>query len=111
MQLNRVRGYVIVNIPDNFNHDDIALWEDTVLHQLSISPDVGGVIVDLSAVRSTDASDLRRLHQMLCSIHLLGREVALAGISPGLAALVVHSRVELFHDRTGCGIDDILEPH
>ena len=109
MQLNRIRTEVIVNIPDNFNQDDIDAWEESVLSQLSSSPEITGVIVDLSALRSTDVSDLERLNQMLECVHLLGRRVALAGISPGLAALMVHSRVELFHDRIGCDIDDILE--
>lgn len=109
MQLNRIGAEMIVNIPDNFNRDDIARWEELLLGKLSASPAIRGVIVDLSALRSTDVGDLGRLHQMLQCVHLLGRRVALAGIGPGLAALMVRSHVELFHDRIGCDIDDILE--
>jgi anti-anti-sigma regulatory factor len=68
-----------------------------------------GVILDFSAVESTDPSDLLRLQDMLLAVKLLGRNVAFCGINPGLAGLIVQAGVKLHHNEIGLDIDDALE--
>lgn len=105
---NIVRRHLVVITPDNFDEADIAELEQRILEELKATRQTRGVIVDFTEVRSTDALALRRLGQCLQAIGLMGRRIALCGINPGLAAVMVQSGQELHHQLIGFDIDDVL---
>lgn len=104
-----VKGYLVIAVPDNFDIQDIDTIESELLEQLNINNRIRGVLVDMIRVRSTDSTDLRRLQDCLLAVRLLGRQVALCGITPGLAALIVRSGQNLHHNVVGQDIDDVLK--
>lgn len=106
---NSVRQHLIVALPNNFDADDLAELEERVLESLSANKRIRGVIVDFAAVHSTDPADLERLNDCLRAVRLLGRRVALCGINPGVAAVVVRSGLHLHRERVGVDIDDVLQ--
>jgi anti-anti-sigma factor len=107
--LATVKGYLVIAIPDNFDIQDVHMIESELLDHLSLNKRIRGVLVDMTRVSSTDSTDLRRLQDCLLAVRLLGRQVALCGISPGLAALIIRSGQYLHHNVVGADIDDVLK--
>lgn len=105
---NRIGDHLIVALPNNLDADDVSQLEDQVLDQLNLNKRIRGVIVDFAAVHSTDPGDLARLNHCLLAVRLLGRQVRLCGINPGVAAVTIRSGQQLHHDRIGFDIDDLL---
>lgn len=106
--LNTIRNHLIVALPDNFDGRDIDDLETRVLTCLSRDTRIRGVIVDCTSVHCTDATDLARLQDCLLAVRLLGRRVALCGINPGLAAVIIRCGQELYRDLVGHDIDAVL---
>ena len=106
---NRVRKHLIVALPNNFDADDLEELEEQILTSLNANKATRGVIMDFAAVQSTDPRDLERLNDCLWAIRLLGRRVALCGINPGVAAVVIRSGLDLHRQQVGIDIDDVLQ--
>lgn len=104
-----VKGYFVIAVPDNFDIHDVDAIESELLELLNLNKRIRGVLVDLTRVVSTDSTDLRRLQDCLLAVRLLGRQVALCGITPGLAALIIRSGQDLHHNMVGQSIDDLLK--
>ena len=107
--LSDIRDHLVVNLPDNFDDHDLSALEEQVLDRLSLNKRIRGVIVDFSSVQSTDADDLCRLQNCLLAVRLLGRNVALCGINPGVAAVIIRSGQDLHRDLVGQDINDVLQ--
>ena len=106
---NSVRQHLVVALPNNFDLEDLLELENRILQSLSENKRVRGVIIDFAAVHSTDPGDLARLNDCLRAVRLLGRRVALCGINPGVAAVVVRSGLELHREHVGIDVDDVLQ--
>ena len=107
--LSDIRDHLVVNLPDNFDDHDLSALEEQVLDRLSLNKRIRGVIVDFSSVQSTDADDLSRLQNCLLAVRLLGRSVALCGINPGVAAVIIRTGQDLHRDLVGQDINDVLQ--
>jgi len=107
--LSDIRDHLVVNLPDNFDDHDLSALEEQVLDRLSLNKRIRGVIVDFSSVQSTDADDLCRLQNCLLAVRLLGRNVALCGINPGVAAVIIRTGQDLHRDLVGQDINDVLQ--
>jgi anti-anti-sigma regulatory factor len=107
--LSSVRDHLIVNLPDNFDDHDLSALEEQVLSRLSLNKRIRGVIIDFANVQSTDADDLSRLQNCLLAVRLLGRSVALCGINPGVAAVIIRTGQDLHRDLVGQDINDVLQ--
>ncbi|MFM8936159.1 MAG: STAS domain-containing protein [Vulcanococcus sp.] len=103
-----VNRNLLINLQDNFSESDIETLESLTLEQLSLEKRIRGILIDFTAVYSTDARDLRRLGQLIQAIRLLGRRIAICGINPGIAAVMIRSNIQLAYDLAGHDIDDIL---
>ena len=108
-KISCIDNNLVASLPSNLDTARISAFENQLLNQLSHEKRLRGVIFDFSAVESTDPSDLLRLQDMLLAVKLLGRNVALCGITPGLAGLIVQAGVKLHHNEIGLDIDDALE--
>lgn len=107
--LSSIRDHLIVRLPDNFDEHILASLEEEVLNRLSLNKRIRGVIIDCDGVQSTDADDLSRLQNCLLAVRLLGRRVALCGVNPGVAAVIVRSGQDLHRDLVGQDINDVLQ--
>ena len=107
--LSDIRDHLVVNLPDNFDDRDLSALEEQVLSRLSLNKRIRGVIIDFANVQSTDADDLCRLQNCLLAVRLLGRSVALCGINPGVAAVIIRSGQDLHRDLVGQDINDVLQ--
>jgi anti-anti-sigma regulatory factor len=108
-KISCIGNNLVASLPSNLDASRISAFETQLLNQLSHQKRLRGVILDFSAVESTDPSDLRRLQEMLLAVKLLGRNVVFCGITPGLAALIVQAGIRLHHNAIGLDIDDALE--
>ena len=108
-KISCIDNNLVGSLPSNLDNARIAAFENQLLNQLSDQKHLRGVILDFSAVESTDPADLLRLQDMLLAVKLLGRNVAFCGINPGLAGLIVQAGVKLHHNEIGLDIDDALE--
>jgi len=106
---NSVQKHLIVPLPNNFDGNDIEELEEQILTSLNANKATRGVIMDFAAVQSTDPRDLERLNDCLRAIRLLGRRIALCGINPGVAAVVIRSGLDLHRQQVGIDIDDVLQ--
>ncbi|MDH5674846.1 MAG: STAS domain-containing protein [Myxococcales bacterium] len=70
--------------------DDAALLEaeDAVLDAISESA-ASGLVIDLTAVDVIDSLIATKIMQIVRTAHCLGAEVALVGVQPGVAAVMV----------------------
>jgi anti-anti-sigma regulatory factor len=107
--LSTIREQLVVSLPDNFDDHDLSALEEQVLDLLSVNKRIRGVIIDFASVQSTDADDLNRLQNCLLAVRLLGRRVALCGINPGVAAVIIRSGQDLHRDLVGQDISDVLQ--
>ena len=107
--LSDIRDHLVVNLPDNFDDRDLSALEEQVLSRLSLNKRIRGVIIDFANVQSTDADDLCRLQNCLLAVRLLGRSVALCGINPGVAAVIIRTGQDLHRDLVGQDINDVLQ--
>ena len=107
--LSSIRDHVIINLPDNFDDHDLTALEEQLLNRLSLNKRIRGVIIDFANVQSTDEDDLSRLQNCLLAVRLLGRRVALCGINPGVAAVIIRSGQDLHRDLVGQDINDVLQ--
>jgi anti-anti-sigma regulatory factor len=107
--LSTIREHLVVSLPDNFDDHDLTALEEQVLDRLSLNKRIRGVIIDFASVQSTDADDLNRLQNCLLAVRLLGRKVALCGINPGVAAVIIRSGQDLHRDLVGQDINDVLQ--
>lgn len=103
-----IKNYVLAHLADNFAEIDLNILESRLLNTLCDQRTLLGVIIDFSEVITTDREDLHRLARMLVAIKLLGVRVGLCGINPGIAALIVSTRVSLDGEIIGSDIDDVL---
>ena len=108
-KISCIENNLVASLPSNLDAGRITAFENQLLDQLSQQKRLRGVILDFSAVESTDPSDLLRLQDMLLALKLLGRNVVFCGITPGLAGLIVQAGVRLHHNEIGLDIDDALE--
>lgn len=103
-----VNRNLLISLQDNFSEYDLEKLEAVTLEQLSLEKRIRGILIDFSSVHSTDARDLRRLGQLVQATRLLGRRVAVCGINPGIAAVMIRSSIQLDYDLAGHDIDDVL---
>lgn len=103
-----IKNYVLAHLADNFAEIDLNILESRLLNTLCDQRTLLGVIIDFSEVITTDREDLHRLARMLVAIKLLGVRVGLCGINPGIAALIISTRVSLDREIIGSDIDDVL---
>jgi anti-anti-sigma regulatory factor len=107
--LSSIKKFLVLPLPDNFDDQDLIVLEEQVLGILGANKRIRGVIVDFASVQSTDAEDLKRLQNCLLAVRLLGRRVALCGINPGVAAVIIRSGLDLHRDFVGQDIDAVLQ--
>ena len=103
-----IKNFLLAHLADNFAEIDLNSLETRLLHTLCDNRTLLGVIIDFSEVITTDREDLQRLAKMLVAIKLLGVRVGLCGINPGIAALIVSTRLSLDREIIGSDIDDVL---
>lgn len=106
--LGTIKDFVICTLQANLDIDNIHTLEADLLNFLDAKRHIVGVIIDFSLVAVADDWDLRRLQDCLLSIRVMGRKVALCGIKPGLAGMIVRTGQELYRDYIGRDIDDLL---
>lgn len=106
--LGTIKDFVICTLQSNLDIDNIHTLEADLLNFLDAKRHIVGVIIDFSLVAVADDWDLRRLQDCLLSIRVMGRKVALCGIKPGLAGMIVRTGQELYRDYIGRDIDDLL---
>lgn len=106
--LGTIKDFVICTLQSNLDIDNIHILEADLLDFLDAKRHIVGVIMDFSLVAVADDWDLRRLQDCLLSIRVMGRKVALCGIKPGLAGMIVRTGQELYRDYIGRDIDDLL---
>ena len=104
----RYKKYIIVNLPDNFTASDIEVLEGQVLGCLATNKKVKGVLLGLNAVATSDLNDLLRLNAMLQSATLMGAEIGIFGMHPGLAALIAKLKIRLPIQAAGHDLEDLL---
>jgi anti-anti-sigma regulatory factor len=104
-----VNNFLLAHLADNFAEADLDSLETRLLNALCERRSLSGVIFDFSEVITTDRQDLQRLAQMLMAIKLLGVRVGLCGINPGMAAVMVKTRLHFDREIIGCDIDDLLQ--
>lgn len=103
-----VSHHLLAHLADNFTETDLERLETQLLNTLCVQRQLRGVIFDFSEVITTDRHDLERLGRVFQTIKLLGVRVALCGINPGLAAVIVGARLNFDRELIGSDIDDVL---
>lgn len=103
------KGYIVINLPDNFDEEAIETIESSILGELAINKKTKGVLIGLDAVTTTDPRDLQRLKDMMAAIALMGGKIGIFGINPGLAAVVIKSNLSLPIQAAGHDMEDLLK--
>jgi anti-anti-sigma regulatory factor len=100
--------FVLVHLPDNFAVDYLQSLESDLFSFLFQGRSLKGVVFDLSEVNTTDRQDLRLFLEILRSIKLLGLQVGICSINPGIAELIVKAQLFVDCEIFGSDIDDVL---
>lgn len=103
------KGYIVTNLPNNFDEDILEAIESSILNELSTNKKIKGVLIGLETVTTTDPHDLHRLKDMMAAISLMGGRIGIFGINPGLAAVVIKSNLSLPVQAAGHDMEDLLK--
>lgn len=103
-----VKDFLIANLEDNLYEKSIDQLETRLLNELKEQTKLRGVIFNCCNLITTDHQDLIRLSLLMATVRLLGVEIGVYGISPGLAVVIVASGVSFEKVKIGADLDDIL---
>ncbi|MDF1757961.1 MAG: STAS domain-containing protein [Legionellaceae bacterium] len=105
------QNILIVPFQADFYDEIIRLLRNDVLNKVHESPELNGLILDLSNIKLIDSSNMKTLENTLDMASLLGVTTCLTGIQPQVALILA----ELGYDPSGintslsieCGIKKI----
>lgn len=103
-----VTNFLIANLEDNLYEKSIDQLETRLLNELKEQTKLRGVIFNCCNLITTDHQDLIRLSLLMATVRLLGVEIGMYGVSPGLAVVIVASGVSFEKVKIGADLDDIL---
>jgi hypothetical protein len=103
-----VSNLLIANLEDNLHEKSIDQLETRLLTELKEQTGLRGVIFNCCNLITTDHDDLKRLSMLMDAVRLLGMEIGIYGVSPGLAVVIVASGVPFEKLKIGTDLDDIL---
>lgn len=103
-----VKNFLIANLEDNLYEKSIDQLETRLLNELKEQTKLRGVIFNCCNLITTDHQDLIRLSLLMATVRLLGVEIGMYGVSPGLAVVIVASGVSFEKVKIGADLDDIL---
>lgn len=103
-----INNFLLANLEDNLHEQGIEELETCLLYELKKQASLRGVILNCCNLLTTDHQDLKRLSLLITTIRLMGADIGIYGISPGLAVIIVASGVKLDKVEIGADLDDLL---
>lgn len=100
--------FLILTLPRVINEDVILTAKASLTHQLYSNKETNAVVFGLAKVAHADRDDLEVLSKALSEIRLMGAQVGIFGLNPGLAVLIVRSKIDLELQAAGCDLEDII---
>jgi hypothetical protein len=103
-----INNFLLANLEDNLHEQGIDELETRLLCELNKQAGLRGVIFNCCNLLTTDHHDLKRLSLLIAAIRLMGVDIGIYGVSPGLAVMIVASGVKLDKVEIGADLDDLL---
>lgn len=103
-----INNFILANLEDNLYEQEIDELETRLLYELKKRSRLRGVIFNCCNLLTTDHQDLKRLSLLIAAIGLMGVDIGIYGVSPGLAVMIVATGIKLDKVEIGADLDDLL---
>lgn len=100
--------FLILTLPQIINREIILNAQENLVHHLYTNKKTNAVVFGFSKLIHADQDDLEILAQAVREIRLMGAEVGIFGVNPGIAALIVQSNIDLNTQASGIDLEDII---
>lgn len=105
-----VRGVALLRLPSSMDPVEFAIRRDAFLRMLAQGR-YRTAVVDATAVDTMDRADVEGLRKLLVAIALMGATPNLAGLQPGVAAILADAGPSFMRGiRVLRDLDEALEP-
>ena len=107
LPLQAYQGYLVVSVQIDLSMTVLERFRADLLHRIR---EVGAkaVVVDLQEVTVLDPFEFEMLHQVGKMASVMGAELILAGMRPGVVAGLVDSDADISSLRTTLSLDDAI---
>jgi rsbT antagonist protein RsbS len=101
------RDCVIVKVPEDQDIAGLSLLRDLIFQELR-KREAQGLVLDLASLQTLDTACLTALAGIASGARLLGAAVAVCGIQPGVASVLVDLPVDLSWLRAARSIEEAI---
>jgi rsbT antagonist protein RsbS len=105
---NLTRGCIVATLPADFDAGLLAELRREVLRQLHATR-ARNIVLDCASVEVMDGQDFEGLLEFVAMARLMGAQVVLAGVRPGVASALADLDADLLSVRGASSLDDAFD--